>query len=567
MDFFQDPPRLGNQYDDDPVLRSWLRRVLPADVHDGIAPGLRELGGRAAGDLLALAEAAEREPPRHVPFDAWGRRVDRIDTSEAWRALDRVAAEEGIVATAYERTHGAHARVHQLARLYLYHPSSAIYSCPLAMTDGAARTLERLGGDDPYLREVFDRLTTRDAARFWTSGQWMTERSGGSDVSGTRTVARLRGDGAYALTGAKWFTSATTSQVALTLARIVDGEGGDDAAPTGGAGLSLFLVQLRDASGALRGIRVDRLKDKLGTRALPTAELTLCGTPARLVGGAGHGVRKIATLLNVTRLYNAVCAVANMRRAIALAADYATRRVAFGRPLAALPLHVETLAAMVTEFTGGFQLTFHVGELLGREECGVASTEELLLLRLLTPVAKLYTAKQAITVTSEALEAFGGAGYIEDTGLPRLLRDTQVLSIWEGTTNVLSLDVLRALAAPDTLAAFGAAVRRRLDAVSDARLRTAASSVAAALLRIEAHAAAEMEAAERDAAARSFAYALARTYAAALLLEHAAWSIRVEAEPAAARATAAAVRWCGQELAPIVAPEAARLAATLVRGA
>ncbi|HEX6630491.1 MAG TPA: acyl-CoA dehydrogenase family protein, partial [Gemmatimonadaceae bacterium] len=348
MDFFQDPPRLGNQYDDDHLLRSWLRRALPREVHDEIEPGLRHLGARAAGDLLALADAAEREPPRHVPYDPWGRRVDVIESSDAWRALDRAAAEEGIVATAYERAHGALSRVHQLARLYLYHPSSAIYSCPLAMTDGAARTLERWGADDPYFRGVLERLTTRDPARFWTSGQWMTERTGGSDVSGTSTVARRRGDGAYALTGAKWFTSATTSQVALTLARIVGGDDmNDDAdAPAGTAGLSLFLVELRDTQGTLRGIRVDRLKDKLGTRALPTAELTLIDAPARLVGGPGHGVRRSATVLNVTRLYKAVCAVANMRRALALAADYATRRVAFGRPLAEHPLHVETLAGM-----------------------------------------------------------------------------------------------------------------------------------------------------------------------------------------------------------------------------
>ena len=398
-DFYQSSPRLGNQYEDDRVLRSWLRRSLPAHVLAEIEPGLVALGGRAAGDILASGDDAEASPPRHVPYDAWGRRVDRIETSAGWRALDRVAAEEGIVAVAYERAHGPLSRLHQFARLHLFHPSSAIYSCPLAMTDGAARTLERYGGGDPVLHAAFERLTSRDPERFWTSGQWMTERTGGSDVSGTSTIARRAEGGEFRLSGTKWFTSATTAQMALTLAR-VEGETRE-----GSAGLSLFFVELRDASGALRGIRVERLKEKLGTRALPTAELTLDGTPARLVAGEGQGVRKIASLLNVTRLYNAVCAVAGMRRAIALAADYATRRVAFGRPLAAHPLHVETLAAMAVEYEGGLHLTFHLGELLGREECGAASADDLLLLRLLTPVAKLYTAKQGVMVASETARA------------------------------------------------------------------------------------------------------------------------------------------------------------------
>src|SRR5829696_7703668 len=173
-DFFQSPPTLGNQYDDDPALRSCLRRALGAGVLAEVERDYRRLGALAAGEWLALAEAAEAEPPRHAPYDAWGRRVDRIETSAAWRALDRVSAEEGLVAAGYERRHGARSRVDQFARLYLFGPSSAVYNCPLAMTDGAARCLELYGGDDPAFREAFARLTTRDPSRFWTSGQWMT---------------------------------------------------------------------------------------------------------------------------------------------------------------------------------------------------------------------------------------------------------------------------------------------------------------------------------------------------------------------------------------------------------
>jgi alkylation response protein AidB-like acyl-CoA dehydrogenase len=411
------------------------------------------------------------------------------------------------------------------------------------MTDGAARLLEL--HPDEATRSVFERLTTRDPARFWTSGQWMTERTGGSDVASTTTIARRVNDGAYGyrLVGTKWFTSATTSQVAITLARI-------EGAPPGGRGLSVFLVRLRDDDESLRGIRVNRLKDKLGTRALPTAELSLEETPAHLVGGAGDGIRKIAALFNVTRVYNAVAAVAGMRRAIALAHDYATKRIAFGKPILQHPLHAETLAALEVEWAAGFHLAFRVVELLGRQECDEASESEAALLRLMIPVAKLYTAKQAVAVASEALESFGGAGYIEDTGLPRLLRDAQVLSIWEGTTNVLSLDVLRAIEKTNALAAFIDDVRQRLGALPSPVLGEAAARVDEALLSVEAFGE-RLSREGRDFAevhARRFAYAIARVWSASLMLEHASH----QSDESSARI---ALRWCAGNLAPLEASE------------
>jgi putative acyl-CoA dehydrogenase len=549
-EFFQDPPRLGNQYDDDALLRAYLRWRLPAGVHAEIEPDLQRLGHRAVTDILALGEAAEASPPRHVPHDAWGRRVDWIETSDAWRELDRISATEGIVATAYERRHGPHSRIDQFARLYLFAPSSALYSCPLAMTDGAARFLEVHG--DESTRSVFAHLTSRDPNEFWTSGQWMTERTGGSDVGSTSTIAACEEGDTYSLYGSKWFTSATTAQVAMTLARI-------EGAPAGSHGLSVFLINLRDNDGKLRNIRIERLKDKLGTRSLPTAELTLEGTPAQLVGGAGDGVRKIATLFNVTRVYNAVAAVAGMRRAIALASDYARRRRAFGKLLIEHPLHVETLADMQLELRAAFLLAFRVVELLGKEESGDATDSEARLLRFLIPIAKLYTAKQAIAVASEALEAFGGAGYLEDTGLPRLLRDAQVLSIWEGTTNILSLDALRAMERSDALAEWASDVKRRVSGTKVAALSSCIEQTSNAVQRIEQYAVRGASAGSefQQTGARSFAFAVARTEAAVLLIEHAG---------AAADhvAVMAAKRWCARELAPLVEADAEHRADSVV---
>ena len=544
-DFIQQSPQLGNQYDDDVVLRSYLRQKLPPEVLADVEPDLRRLGQRAVTDILALGEEAERSPPRHMPYDAWGKRVDLIETSEAWRELDRISAAEGIVATAYERTHGILSRIHQFARLYLFAPSSALYSCPLAMTDGAARFFEVHG--DESTRSVFAHLTSRDPRQFWTSGQWMTERSGGSDVASTSTIAKCESGDDYRLYGLKWFTSATTSQIAITLARI-------EGAPPGGGGLSVFLVTMRDREGMLRNIRVERLKDKLGTRALPTAELTLEGTPARLVGGAGDGIRKISTLFNVTRVYNAVAAVAGMRRALALATEYAKRRTAFGRPLIEQPLHVETLADLALQFRAAFSLAFRVVELLGKEECSAATDSELKLLRLLIPVAKLYTAKQAVAIASEVVESFGGAGYVEDTGIPRLLRDAQVLPIWEGTTNVLSLDVLRAIHRAGAVGVWQDDVRSRLDKISSPELGSCSERVSEAVKRISA-AAKDSPTGDEDyqqAGARALSYAIARTEAATLLLE------QTNAQDRAA--LVAAQRWCTRDLARLVEVDTAHRA-------
>jgi alkylation response protein AidB-like acyl-CoA dehydrogenase len=532
--FFQPAPRLENPYAHDPLLRAYLQRRFPRETFAEVDDELRAFGERVIGEIARWGDEAEAQPPRHVPYDPWGRRIDDIVVSEGWRALDRASAEEGLVAIAYERRDGALSRIHQMAKLYLFHPSSATYSCPLAMGDGAARFLEVYG--DEATRYAFDHLTSRDPAFFWTSGQWMTERTGGSDVSQTSTVA-VRDDAGNASTGAsvtsgssasnassrtsgyrlygtKWFTSATTSQMALALARI-------EGAPAGSRGLSVFLVELRDENGALRGITVNRLKDKLGTRALPTAELTLDGTPATLVGGAGGGVRKIATLFNVTRVYNAVAAAGEMRRAMALAADYARRRVAFGRPLIEHPLHRETLADLEARCRACFVLAFRTVELMGKEECGVATERELAILRLLTPVAKLYTAKQAVLVASEVCEAFGGAGYIEDTGVPRLLRDAQVLPIWEGTTNVLSLDMWRAIERTGALEPWVAEVRERMGAVARGALVEDARRVVAAVDDVVRDVSAATDAAGREAGARRLAFAIARIAAGVELIDHA----------------------------------------------
>jgi hypothetical protein len=343
----------------------------------------------------------------------------------------------------------------------------------------------------------------------------MTESTGGSDVGLSETVARRSPEG-WRLWGSKWFTSATTSEVALTLAR-------PEGNPPGGRGLALFFVEQRLADGSRNRITVNRLKEKLGTRLLPTAELTLDGTLAEPVAGLQDGVRHISPMLNITRTWNAVCSAALLRRCIALGRDYARRRRAFGAALAQQPLHLETLAGLEAEFEAAFHLVFRAVELLGREEAGVATEAEQAALRLLQPVAKLVTAKQAVAGASECLEAFGGAGYVEDTGLPALLRDGQVLPIWEGTTNVLSLDGLRAISREGSLQPYLGMLRGHARKAAHPGLVPAAEKSLAAAEHAEAWLAEALQAgpAAVEAGARRFALTLGRSMQLALLCEQA----------------------------------------------
>jgi alkylation response protein AidB-like acyl-CoA dehydrogenase len=510
--FIQSPPELGNQYGDDAFLRGYLQRRLPAEMLAEIEPSLAALGESAGGELYRLQLQDRLNEPTLTQWDAWGNRVDRIEVSPLWRRAADIAASEGLIAIAYERRHGRFSRIHQFAAVYLFHPSSDVYTCPLAMTDGAARTLS-VSGNQSLIDRAVTRLTSRDPARAWTSGQWMTESTGGSDVGASLTRAVREESGEWRLYGKKWFTSAITSQMALTLAR-PEGNG------PGGSGLAMFYVETHNLDGSLNGIRVERLKDKLGTRKVPTAELTLDGARAVLVGDTRHGTRNIEPMLTVTRAWNSVTSVSFMRRAMALARAYAAQRRAFGAKLDELPLHVDTLAGLEAETRGAFLLAFELVELMGRQEAGELDEARKALLRVVTPIAKLLTARQAVHVVSECMEAFGGAGYVEDTGLPLLLRDAQVLPIWEGTTNVLALDTVLRGELSVGLPALRLRVQQAVSAQREDRLAKVGQQALAAIEHVSSWLSHNDDPRRLQAHARRVAMTLGRALELALLVEH-----------------------------------------------
>ncbi|MET7424925.1 acyl-CoA dehydrogenase family protein [Dactylosporangium sp. NPDC005555] len=513
--FVQAGPAIRDPYTSDWQLQGWLDRLLGPAGHAAAKDRLAALAADVLGPLRAAHHDAETHPPTLTRFDPWGARIERVDTAAGWETLRASAARHAVVALPYtsdaHHTWGAGARVVQHALLHVWGPESATFTCPVAMADGAAALLTATAPDSPWLT----RLTSTDPDTAVTSGQWMTESQGGSDIARSTTTARRRPDGTWTLTGDKWFCSAIDSAMAVALAR-------PDGAGPGSRNLAPFLVPRYTADGVTPadGLQILRLKDKLGTRAVPTGEVRLDDVPAIPLGDpTTPGLARMMTLVVVTRLHNAAAAAAGMRRGLEHALSHATNRQIAGGILADNPLHRATLGGLAVDAAGAYALAAHAFTLLGADPTGPE-------LRLVAPLAKLVTGRLAVASASEYLEAFGGAGYVEDTGIPRLLRDAQVLPIWEGTTNVLAVDVLRALTTGD-----GARpLLHRAEIAADAavsRLPGVADAVVAATRRL----AADVETAAADprsdrvvAGARELALRLGNTLTAALLLEHAAWA-------------------------------------------
>jgi len=525
----QTVPPPADPYTGDSLLRSWLDRQLGASGHAAAGERLTGLAADVTGSLRAASADAEAHPPVLHRYDPWGARVDRIELSPGWDTLRRAAARHAVVALPYlpaaRQLWGAGARTVQHALLHLYGPESATFSCPVAMADGAAALLS-LPEVDAAVRDVWlPRLIDTDPRRAVTSGQWMTEAQGGSDIARSTTIARPARDGSWRLTGEKWFCSAADSAMAVALAR-------PEGADTGSRVLAPYLVPRyaadsplapagADAAWPAPGIVVHRLKDKLGTRALPTAEIGLRDAYAVPLGDpARPGLSRMMTLVVVTRLHNAAASAAGMRRGLAYARAFAAARQVAGGRLDTSPLHRATLGGLAVDAAAAFVLSGHAFALLGRVEVD-GDADAAAELRIVAPLAKLATGKLAVAAASEYVEAFGGAGYVEDTGVPRLLRDAQVLPIWEGTTNVLSLDTLRAITREDAAKPL---LSRVDSAVTVARGTTADLLAAAAREVREAlgAVAADPYAERVIAGARGLALRLAYTLAAALLAEHAA---------------------------------------------
>ena len=518
---------LDNQFDDDRVLRRYLDRVLPENMRASITPDLRELGALAGGDLYDLQLQDRENDPSLTRYGPQGDRIDHVELTDVWKRGLAEAASHGVIARAYEREHGRYSRIDQFVRAYLLLPGTDMLGFLLATTDGAARTLFDHGPDD-LTNEVLPHFLSREPASFWTSGQWRTEKAGGSDLSQIETTARRDADGTWRLHGHKWFTSSTAANVALVLARTDDADGD----------LTLFYLPIRDGADATprAGIHVNRMKDKMGARKLPVSEIELDGAQARPVAGIGDGTRTLGPMVRIARTWNSVLAVGLMRRGLALARDFGQKREAFGTPIMEKPLHYDTMASLQATFEGAFHLTFRLVELLGKQETGTLSDQERHLFYALTPLVKLTTAKQATSVLGEVMEAFGGGGYVEDTGIPMLLRNAYALPLWEGTTNVMALTALQKLRRDGRFAALKAELARCREAVDTPALDHAVQTAQGAFRNAMTWLADALDDGQEavEAGARRFAFTIGHALELALLARHAQWAVPHEGSRATA---------------------------------
>ncbi len=458
------PPPLGDQdlFADDAALRDGVARCPHAWVRDYAAALGREAGREVRFEQGFLAN---RHPPELVAFDRYGRRLDEVRYHQAYHELMAMAVGHGAHRIAWtHRGDGGH--VAHVAALYLLTQPEQGFCCPLVMTHAAVPALRHAPEiarewEPRILSDEYDPRGIPAAEKTGaTIGMAMTEKQGGSDVRANATRAEADGDG-HRLIGHKWFCSAPMSDAFLTLAR-------ED------AGLSCFLVPRWTPDGERNRIFIQRLKDKCGNRANASAEIEYHRAWAQPIGELGQGVRTIIDMVHQTRLDAATAPVGMMRQALVQALHHARHRRAFGAPLAAQPLMQAVLADLALEVEAGAALVFRVAEAFDR---GEEDEQQRLFARIATAVTKYWTNKRAPQAIYEAMECLGGSGYVEESILPRLYREAPVNSIWEGSGNIMCLDVLRAMQkAPETVPAFLGEVElargghRLLDAALD-RLR------------------------------------------------------------------------------------------------
>jgi putative acyl-CoA dehydrogenase len=445
---FNQPPPL-TEYDvaDDPAMLDALRREGAGWAEEQV----REVGRRAGtGQAQEWGRLANENPPILRTHDRFGHRIDEVEFHPAWHELMTVAVGAGMHAAPWlDPRPGAH--VARAAKLYVWGRTDAGHCCPISMTYAivpALRNAPDLAKQyEPLLASVdYDfGLRPPQEKRGLLAGMSMTEKQGGSDVRANTTRAVPDGQaGRYRLTGHKWFTSAPMGDLFMVLAQ----------AP---GGLSCFLLPRVLPDGTRNGMRLQRLKNKLGNRSNASAEVEYEGAVAWLVGEEGRGVATIIDMVNMTRLDCVLSAATGLRAGAVEAAHHAMHRSAFGAHLADQPLMANVLADLAVESEAATVVAFRLAGATDRAAAG--DEQEAAFRRLALAVTKYWVCKRAPAHAAEALECLGGNGYVEESGMPRLYREAPLASIWEGSGNVAALDALRALAKqPESAEAFFAEV-------------------------------------------------------------------------------------------------------------
>lgn len=440
----------------DPSFGPLLRSFLGESTYSGVKDRLADLGQRASDELDVWATSADHNPPVLMQRTRRGEAVQRIEKHPDYVALERVAYSELGLASMSHRSDAPPPLV-KYALTYLFVQAEFGLCCPVSMTDSLTRTLRKFGS-----KELVDRylpmLASQDFDTLFQGAMFMTEQAAGSDTGRTITRATrsvdANGNEIWKLTGDKWFCSNADADLAMVLAR-------PDDAPEGIKGLALFLLPKVLEDGARNAYHIVRLKDKLGSRSMASGEIVLEGAEAYLIGEVGRGFHQMADMINMSRLSNGVRAAGLMRRALTEALHVARNRSAFGRKLIEMPLMQRQLMKMMLSAEQARSMFMQIATLLPKSDSGEALAARCV--RILTPLVKFRACRDARKATGDAMEVRGGVGYIEEWADPRLVRDSHLGSIWEGTSNIVSLDVARATRREGSLESLGQYLNAQLE--------------------------------------------------------------------------------------------------------
>ncbi len=447
-----------NLYQIDPQYERLLKLYLPQDLLAHLRPHLERLGRLAGGEFDDLAGTADRNPPTLRQRTRNGGDVQSIEKHPAYEELERYAySEYGLAAMSHRGGvlgwPDPMPPAAKYALSFLFVQAEFGLCCPVSMTDSLTRTLRKFGSAELLARHL-PALTSLDMDELAQGAMFITEHGAGSDVGASVTTARKADDGTWLLDGDKWFCSNPDAGLAMVLAR-------PEGAVAGTKGLALFLLPKTLRDGTPNRYRILRLKDKLGSRSMASGEIRLEGALAYLVGDAGRGFVQMTDMINSSRLSNGMRAAGLMRRALNEALFVARERIAFGRRLIDLPLMQRQLVKMMVWAEQARTMMFQTAAALERADAGDATARGLI--RIMTPLIKFRACRDARKVAGDAMEVRGGCGYVEEWAEARVLRDAHLGSIWEGTSNIVALDVLRSIRKADTVAKLSAHWCRQLD--------------------------------------------------------------------------------------------------------
>ncbi len=454
----------SNFFESDRILKEYLETYLAPASMNYMRKKLEALGSEAATVMDSLSFDADKYGPELIKRTPYGDPLDYIQFHPSYWIMMDFAAKSEMFYVKYDpelRRKFANDR-HMLgfAAGQLYAMSELGIYCPLCMTDGVAYVIDRHASEEDRKR-LIPKLSSRLGENLFTGAMYLTEKAGGSDVGANRTVATPVRDNIYKLNGEKWFCSNVNADVILALART-------GAMEEGTRGLSLFLIEKVLENGERNPMEIVRLKEKMGVRSMATAEVLLKDTVGKRIGAEGEGFKIMAEMINMSRLYNSVAAVAGSRRAIIEAWQYLNHRITFNKPAAEHALIREKFYELGTLHVTGFLLVWRAIRAMDATENG--DKREKTLLRILTPMAKWWTAEKSVYIVRECMELMGGNGYIEDFVMPKLFRDVNVLPIWEGSGNIIVLDILRAIQKTDALEVLTDQIRKHADSEMNDRV-------------------------------------------------------------------------------------------------